>query len=156
MSYFIVWQFMLLLHNLPSASLSGAERVSVSCPSLFQPVPVACSWLHEGCQAFFPFWCPVRAGMSWNLWMWQPAKWVPGSAHTILSCTSAPVHLFHQVLRVGIKTEGCLLKYSLITIGQCLARLAFDILFFFHLKSDKSKEQFSLGFYKLYQKPWTI
>lgn len=40
-----------------------------------------------------PLWCSVTAGTGWGSPTWQHAKWVSGSAATVASCTSAPVHL---------------------------------------------------------------
>lgn len=43
-----------------------------------------------------PLWCSDTAGMGWSLPTWQRAMRVSRSAPNVLSCTSAPVHLFTE------------------------------------------------------------
>lgn len=76
--------------------LSGTEvNVSVMSVCIWSPCawPVA-DWMRA--VGLCPLWCSVTAGMGLSSAIWQHAKWDSSSAHTALSCESAPVHLFTE------------------------------------------------------------
>lgn len=87
------------------AHFSGTEvSVRVMSVCIWSPCawPVV-DWMRS--VELCPLWCSVTAGMGWSSPTWQQAKWVSRSAPTVLSCSSAPVHLFTESTNKPCKRE---------------------------------------------------
>lgn len=85
--------------QIPASPITLSHGAEVGAHAMSVCIWSPCAWpVFDWIRAVghCPCRCSVTAGMSWSSPTWQRANWVCRSAVTVLSSTSAPVHLFTE------------------------------------------------------------